>query len=63
MACVTVLKSSKPARTKAIPDLAGQASFEGKCHVLRNALFPPPTPGSDIPPLKSPLTDLTGELR
>ena len=58
-----VLRDSKPAHTKGIPDLAGQASFSGKCRVLRNALFPPPTPGSDIPPLKSPLTDLTNEFK
>ena len=50
-----VLQKSGPAHTKAIPPLEGKESFEEKCNILRMALFPSPTPGTDIPHLKEPL--------
>ena len=53
-----VLRKSKPAYTKAIPPLQGLNSFEDKCQILRTELFPPPTPGIDIPNLQEPKADL-----
>ena len=47
-----VLRNSKPAHTTAIPPLKGLDSFEDKCQILGTALFPPPTPGIDIPNLQ-----------
>ena len=53
-----VLQKSRPAHTKAIPPLENKESFVEKCNVLRMALFPSPTPGTDVPHLKEPLKDL-----
>ena len=53
-----VLKKSRPAHTKAIPPLDGKESFKDKCNILCMALFPLPTPGTDIPDLKEPLQNL-----
>ena len=58
-----VLRKSKPAHTKAIPPLQGLDSFEDKCQILRTTLFPPPTPGIDIPNLQEPKADLRNSTR
>ena len=57
-----VLRRSQPAHTKAIPSLSGEASFLGKCSLLRSSLFPPPTLGSNIPDLQESTVDLRMEF-
>lgn len=62
-----VLRSSRPAHAKAIPSLkdqtgGSQSSFEEKCRALRASLFPPPTPGKDIPKLQQSAMDLGMEF-
>ena len=47
-----VLRSTKPAHSKAIPEPNGRSDFPGKCAALRAALFPPPAVENDIPALR-----------